>query len=161
MATGAWPFLHEWVIYIYLSSRGDERTLGLKQVVSSTPPQQPNKSPYQLFFVGLIEAWGRGTLRIISERKQSGLPAPTFFAEGSDIAVELKSSRPGTVEKTTDHILALIARDPQITTSSLAKITGLSRRGIEHNLKKLKTEGRIVRIGPDKGGRWIINTSGG
>jgi ATP-dependent DNA helicase RecG len=64
------------------------------------------------------------------------------------------------VEKNADRILALIAQELQITTSTLAKIIGLSRRGIEHNLKKLKTEGGIDRIGPDKGGKWEINTPG-
>jgi len=63
-----------------------------------------------------------------------------------------------TVENAADHILALIGLEPQITISKLAKITGLSRRGVEYNLKKLKTEGKIDRIGPDKGGNWKINT---
>jgi len=62
-----------------------------------------------------------------------------------------------TVEKTADHIMALIAQNPTITISTLANLTGLSRRGIEHNLKKLKDEGKIERIGPDKGGKWKIN----
>jgi ATP-dependent DNA helicase RecG len=122
------------------------------------------------FLAGLIESWGRGTLRIISECKRIGLPAPVFYAEGSDISVQLNSSKSETVEKpvektvektvenAADHILALIGLEPQITISKLAKITGLSRRGVEYNLKKLKTEGKIDRIGPDKGGNWKINT---
>lgn len=115
------------------------------------------------FRAGLIEAWGRGTLKIISECKQAGLPNPIFTVDGSDISVELKS--PGsvektvqkTVEKTVEKIIGLIAQDPTITISTLAKITGLTRRGIEHNLKKLKDEGRLERIGPDKGGSWKVN----
>ncbi len=35
MASGAWSFLHEWVIYNYLSSRSSEKTLRLKKIISS------------------------------------------------------------------------------------------------------------------------------
>jgi len=38
----------------------------------------------------------------------------------------------------------------------LSLAIGLSRRGIEKNISKLKTEGKIKRIGPAKGGHWEI-----
>ncbi len=60
------------------------------------------------------------------------------------------------MEKTVEKILILIKADPQITQQELMNKTGLTRRGIEWNLKKLKEEGRIRRIGPDKGGRWKV-----
>jgi ATP-dependent DNA helicase RecG len=56
-----------------------------------------------------------------------------------------------------DLIIDLIIQKPTITTLELSKATGLTRRGIEHNLKKLKDEGHIERIGPDKGGSWKVN----
>jgi ATP-dependent DNA helicase RecG len=34
---------------------------------------------------------------------------------------------------------------------------GLTRRGIEWNLSRLKEKGLIERIGPDKGGHWKVN----
>ena len=33
---------------------------------------------------------------------------------------------------------------------------GMSRRWVEEQIKKLKSEGVIRRIGPDKGGYWDI-----
>ena len=43
-----------------------------------------------------------------------------------------------------------------VTINDLIEITGLTRRGIEWNLAKLKKEGKIKRIGPDKGGYWKV-----
>ena len=61
-----------------------------------------------------------------------------------------------TVEKTVEKILVLITANPQITQKELMDQTGLTRRGVEWNLRKLKDEGRIKRVGPDKGGHWEV-----
>jgi len=60
------------------------------------------------------------------------------------------------VEKTVEKILDAIKNNPKITQNELAKITGLTRRGIEWNLAKLKEKGIIKRVGPAKGGHWEI-----
>lgn len=61
-----------------------------------------------------------------------------------------------TVEKTADMVLSILARDPKCTTLSLAGLTGLTRRGVEWSLRRLKEQGKIRRVGPDKGGYWEI-----
>jgi len=43
-----------------------------------------------LFRSGYIESWGRGTLKIIKECKQAGIPEPVFSYESSDISVEFR-----------------------------------------------------------------------
>lgn len=58
--------------------------------------------------------------------------------------------------KTSDKILNLAAADPQITIAQLSEIIGITTRSIERNIKKLQQQGRLFRIGPDKGGRWEI-----
>lgn len=50
----------------------------------------------------------------------------------------------------------LIKENPKITTDELSKQTGLSMKGIEWNIKKLKKEKILERIGPDKGGHWLV-----
>ena len=55
-----------------------------------------------------------------------------------------------------EKILEIIASNPKVTQIELSKITGLTTRGIEWNLSKLKAKGLIERIGPDKGGYWRI-----
>ena len=56
-----------------------------------------------------------------------------------------------------EKIVGAIKVNPFITQSELAKITGLSRRGVEWNLQQLRKNGIILRVGPDKGGHWEIN----
>ena len=56
-------------------------------------------------------------------------------------------------------ILEEIRKNPKVTRKELSDLTGLSIRGIEWNLDKLKKQGIIKRIGPAKGGYWeIINS---
>ena len=117
------------------------------------------------FRAGLIEAWGRGTLKIISECKQAGLPGPVFSVEGSDITVELKVSHSKTVEETVEEtaksrelILKQISENSSITAVKLREKTGLTRRGVEYHLEKLKQEGILTRIGSTKSGKWKIKT---
>jgi ATP-dependent DNA helicase RecG len=43
-----------------------------------------------LFRSGYIESWGRGTIKIIKECKQAGLPEPIFTYDASDISVEFR-----------------------------------------------------------------------
>ena len=63
-----------------------------------------------------------------------------------------------TVEKTDTQILNLIRVNPKITTKSIQETTGLTRRGIEWQIQKLKEQNIIKRIGPDKGGHWEVKT---
>jgi ATP-dependent DNA helicase RecG len=65
-----------------------------------------------------------------------------------------------TVEKTVELILIEMSNNSKITIKELSKITGLSRRGVEYNINKLKEEGKIRRIGSDRGGNWkVIKTN--
>ncbi len=43
-----------------------------------------------LFRSGYIESWGRGTIKIIIECKQAGIPEPVFSYDSSDISVEFR-----------------------------------------------------------------------
>jgi len=61
-----------------------------------------------------------------------------------------------TVGKTVGKLLDLLKENPKITREKLANLTGLSIRGGEYNLNKLKQDGVIKRIGPAKGGHWEI-----
>jgi ATP-dependent DNA helicase RecG len=61
-----------------------------------------------------------------------------------------------TPQKTVEKIMEAITNNPQITQAELSKMTGLTRRGVEYNLSKLKEKGLIEREGPDKGGSWKV-----
>ena len=58
--------------------------------------------------------------------------------------------------KTRDIILSLLAEHPYFTTAELASRIGISAKGVEKHLSRLKADGSLKRIGPDKGGRWSV-----
>ena len=59
-------------------------------------------------------------------------------------------------QKTSQKIIDLIKEDPYISTSKMAEIIGVDRRNIARNIKKLKEQGAVRRVGPDKGGFWEV-----
>jgi len=59
-------------------------------------------------------------------------------------------------EKSSEKTLQLIKENKFITTEELANKVGITTRGIEKHLKKLKDDNFIIRVGPDKGGYWLV-----
>ena len=43
-----------------------------------------------------------------------------------------------------------------MTTKELAQQLGISQRAIEKQIDKLKRDGHLQRVGPDKGGYWQV-----
>jgi len=83
----------------------------------------------------------------------------------SDIDTFLKSteeSREITVkgrekkQKSREKILRLLKAHPDFSAKKLADEIGITEKGVEKQLAKLKAEGLIKRDGPDKGGEWIV-----
>lgn len=60
-------------------------------------------------------------------------------------------------EKSREKIIRLLGENGKMTTATLAQAVGISTKAIEKHLSKLKSEGLISRIGPDKGGHWEVN----
>lgn len=58
--------------------------------------------------------------------------------------------------KTVEKIVNILSHSPSATVRELSEILGLSRRGVEEQIKSLKQKGIIRRIGPDKGGYWEV-----
>ena len=74
--------------------------------------------------------------------------------DGSPIS-SLTSSQKSS-QKSSQEIIELITQNPKITLSELANMLKMTRRGIDKNIKKLKEQGLIRRVGPDKGGHWEV-----
>ncbi|MGV8125799.1 MAG: winged helix-turn-helix domain-containing protein [Methanothrix sp.] len=66
-----------------------------------------------------------------------------------------KSSQKGS-QKSSQKIIELMKNDPKITVANLALLIGITERAIKKQIGKLKAQGRIRRIGPDKGGSWEV-----
>jgi Fic family protein len=68
----------------------------------------------------------------------------------------LKKTSEKVSEKTSEKIINALDHNHSMTIAELAKNLGLSTRSIERNLQKLQKEGRLRRIGPQKGGYWEV-----
>ncbi len=55
---------------------------------------------------------------------------------------------------TREKILSLIQSNPAITMKEIALALNLSEKGIEWQIKRLRQNGTIKRVGGDRGGKW-------
>ena len=69
--------------------------------------------------------------------------------------LQTKTSEKGS-EKTSEKIIQIIKENSQISAKDIGMILGLTSRAVEMQLSKLKAEGKIKRVGPDKGGIWVV-----
>ena len=65
---------------------------------------------------------------------------------------DLKKSKPFTGNQV--RILSEIKKNPSITQKELSEIIGITEKNIRNNITKLKKQGLLRRIGPNKGGYW-------
>ena len=59
-------------------------------------------------------------------------------------------------QKNADRLLGLLKDRPQATQGDMVAIVGINRSAIQRHLSNLKAAGRLLRIGPDKGGHWEV-----
>ncbi len=107
--------------------------------------------------------WGSGYKRVIRACRSGGYPEPDWEELGTAFRVVfhphpavLEHPRADVTEKVTENrgksILNLILTDKYITTTKLAQILNVNRRTIARDIESLKNEGKLIRIGGDKGG---------
>jgi ATP-dependent DNA helicase RecG len=86
---------------------------------------------------------------------------PSFWegwdAEHQETAQEpLENSRKttGATENAKANLLIALQTQRELSMAALAEWVGGTPASVRHHLRVLQTQGRIRRIGPDKGGRW-------
>ena len=108
---------------------------------------------------GFIESWGRGTLKILSECKNEGLPEPEFESRGHQFSITFRKTDLKTDLKITDfeeQIIKIILSDEKTTIQSIAVQLGKGITVTKDYIKGLKNRGIIKRVGPAKGGHWEV-----
>ncbi len=58
--------------------------------------------------------------------------------------------------KSREKIISLLLQDGSLSAASLAGHIGITAKAVEKQLARLKAEGLIRRVGPDKGGYWQV-----
>jgi ATP-dependent DNA helicase RecG len=111
---------------------------------------------------GLIETWGRGTLKIARLMQESGHEPPIVSLRAGAVVVSFalpgnrQTNAGETPGKTPAAILQLLKEAPDLTLPQLAARLGKSERAIERAVRKLRESNRLERVGPDKGGQWRV-----
>ena len=92
---------------------------------------------------------------ILSLEDSSGTKPKSSGTKPESSETNGKSS--GTRQKTSDKIIEMIKKDPQITAPQIAMELDISTRGVEKNLRQLRETGTLKRVGsPTFGGYWEI-----
>lgn len=110
----------------------------------------------------LVRELNEGVPCIFEEMKAAGLPEPKIVETTTNVTVVLYNGKTAannaqTTENATEKIIRILKERPYATAGQLAEELGLTIDGVDYNIRKLKKQGRIVRIGGDKGGHWEIN----
>jgi len=124
------------------------------------------------YYAGYIEEWGRGILNIIQWLEEEKLAKPVFEQSGGSFRmvfgrmkapVKSGGKKQGTILKlysnypvTILKILGAIGKNPHIRIKQIAKEAGLSEIGAKYNIRKLKKDGILRRVGSDKNGYWEV-----
>ena len=129
-----------------------------------------NRTMQQMFLmIGLGERAGSGMSRIVHGWKDlgHGLRLSEHYEPQEHTVLEMtwaaelvptnsgESSGESSGE-TASQIFSLLSKSPELTAPSMAQRLGLTTRAVEKQLAKLKEQGRLRRIGPNKGGHWEV-----
>jgi ATP-dependent DNA helicase RecG len=142
-------------------------------------PYDP-KIAYSFYRAGFIETWGRGIERIRNSCKEAGKRDPLFEASHSEISVTFFTdvvlssnstlngaggdkdtinetvSYNDTINDTQINIIKLFASNPYITSKAISSELRINERNVKRNIKALKEAGFLERVGPNRGGNWVV-----
>ena len=116
---------------------------------------------------GIIETWGRGTLKIARLMREAGHQPPTVSLRPGAVVVTFKLPKANAPEnagkttgkttgKTPKAVLQLLSDEPALSVPQLAGRLKKSELTIHRAIRTLRESGRLVRVGPDKGGYWKV-----
>lgn len=80
----------------------------------------------------------------------------TFIASTNDISRDKTTIKGEKKPKSREIIIELIASNPHITMRELSVKIGIGNKAVEKHIASLKADGRLIRIGADKGGYWEV-----
>lgn len=58
--------------------------------------------------------------------------------------------------KSREKIMALLSQDNTLSAADLAERIGITAKAVEKQIARMKADGVLRRIGPDKGGYWQV-----
>ena len=112
----------------------------------------------------LIEAWGRGTIKIINECKKAGLPEPIIEYSSGGISVTIfKNKNAKSFELSNDQInkrqlkaIEFLKENRRITNRDYQNLNQISREMATIDLRKLVQLGILVSSGSKGAGAYYV-----
>jgi ATP-dependent DNA helicase RecG len=115
----------------------------------------------------LTEGRSTGISKILKAMKANGSPVPEFETDQDRtyflirLPVHSKAVSEKTTQKTTQKtdqkILDVLRKNPALSRREIADILGnITEDGVKYQLSQLKANGKIKRVGPDRGGHWEV-----
>jgi len=131
---------------------------------------------YAFSYMNLIEHWGSGIPRIIGKVKAARLREPEFIGGEVDLRVNIyrgqievndhkndlndlnnhKNDLNNSKIELTARLIELIRQNPEMTYKVLGEELSVSATTIKRMLARLQQEGKVIRAGSNRKGKWII-----
>lgn len=114
---------------------------------------------------GIIEAWGRGTVKMTELMQQAGLPRPEFEDGGGTLLVRFRPSgylppqRVGrNLSERQQNVLRVLAEGRSMALGAIVGKLGLSveDRSVQSDLQLLRSLGLVDTTGWGRGARWHL-----
>jgi ATP-dependent DNA helicase RecG len=110
-----------------------------------------------------IEKLGTGVLRINQALNEAGLSEAQFSFDEFNFSITLHAlqggspkSSPKSSPKTADKILALIKKNPAMSTSQIGEQLGITKRAVLKHTSMLKDAGLLRFVGAARSGYWEV-----
>ncbi len=145
-----------------IAIKGEDSRLQFKQDISNLvflPYVAKELLSYRGFGSGIqraLDAWPE--IDFVDDRDGCLFTATVHrkVGESSPKESEPPGELPKMSGKTSGKIMTALKQDGNLTIPELSSLIGVAERSIERNIKKLREQGRLRRIGPAKGGHWEI-----
>lgn len=116
---------------------------------------------------GIIESWGRGTLKMAELTEKAGLPRPEIEEQAGCVVVRFFPNRyvapqrvPHEVTDRQQLILQLLAKERRLALREIATRLGIEPRPIRDDLALMKQLGLVENQGHGRGSVWFLAGDG-
>lgn len=122
--------------------------------------------------MNLVEAWGSGIPKLMQAMQEYGLREPEFIDmevafrinlyRGQNEVIKVKNQNRDLDNPNNDRndletrLSELIRKNPELTHKVLAEALAVSAATIKRTLTKMQREGKVIREGSNRKGKWIL-----
>jgi len=112
---------------------------------------------------GVIEQWGRGTIKMVELTEAAGLVPPEFEERGGEMVVRFRPVQRAVTADVEEglsalqnELLRIVQREAPVALSEIqaALTTSAAERTVQENLQALRQQGLVQLTGHGRGARW-------